>query len=317
MNFMLNKIYIITILNIICGLALFLTGIKLMSAAFEKVLSYKLKIMINKFTSNKINGVIIGIIMTSLLHSSSAATIIVISLVHGNLLNIYNAVPIIMGSNIGTTLTAQLVAFKVDNIYIYLFLVNIILFPLLWKSKYRSILKVLFGLSLIFAGMEVISYSMSHIKSNKVFFDLIRYLSKSKFMSLFAGFILTAVIQSSTTGITIVQIMASSQIISLSAAIPIVLGQNIGTCVDTVIGSLATNRAGKQVALVHVLFNVLGVIIFYFFTDFLYSFVIRISPANPSRQIANVHSFFNIVTTIILLPFSSVILNLSQKIIKE
>lgn len=317
MSLLLNNIYIFSLLGIIGGLTLFLTGIKLMSTSFEKVLSYKVKAKVNKITSNKLNGVFIGIIMTSLLHSSSAATIIVISLVHGNLLSIYNAIPIIMGSNIGTTFTAQLVAFKIDNIYIYLFLVGVLLFPILRKSKYNTIIKVLLGLSLIFAGMDAISYSIGHIKSTKVFFELIKYLSKSKIMSLFAGLILTAVIQSSTTGITILQIMASSKIISLSTAIPIVLGQNIGTCVDTVIGSFATNRAGKQAALVHVLFNVLGVIIFYLFTDYLYFFVIKLSPSNPSRQIANAHSLFNIITTIILLPFSSIILSIAQKIIKE
>ncbi|WP_352419695.1 Na/Pi symporter [Proteiniborus sp.] len=312
-----ENIYFVSLLGISSGLALFLYGIRLMSKSFEKIISFKIRHRINKITSSKLGGVFIGIFMTALLHSSSTTTIIVISLVHGNLLSIYNAIPIIMGANIGTTFTAQLLAFKIQNLSLYLLILGTMLMFFLRKKKYHIIWKTVFSLALIFAGMDVITYSISRIKTTKFFFDLIQYLSHSKGMSILAGFILTAVIQSSTTGITILQIMTASNIINIYSAIPIILGQNIGTCVDTVIGSLATNRFGKQAALVHVLFNIFGVLIFYFFTDYFSALIINLSPDNPTRQIANAHTIFNVTTTIILLPFSSVLLNVAQRIIKE
>ncbi len=313
---MLQNIYFVSFLGIISGLTLFLSGIRQMSKSFEGIISHKIRHKIDKLTSNKLGGVFIGIIITALLHSSSAATIIVISLVHGNLLSIYNAVPIIMGANIGTTFTAQLLAFEIKNLSIYLFIIGIFLMIVLRNKKHHIIWKTILGLALIFAGMDVITYSISRIKSTKFFFSLIKYLSKSKGMSVLAGFILTAVIQSSTTGITILQVMTASNIIGINSAILIILGQNIGTCVDTVIGSLATNKIGKQAALVHILFNLFGVIIFYFIIDYFCTFIVYLSPDNPARQIANAHTIFNVVTTIILLPFSSVLLYVSQKIIK-
>lgn len=313
---MLQNIYFVSFLGIISGLTLFLSGIRQMSKSFKGIISHKIRHKIDKLTSNKLGGVFIGIIITALLHSSSAATIIVISLVHGNLLSIYNAVPIIMGANIGTTFTAQLLAFEIKNLSIYLFIIGIFLMIVLRNKKHHIIWKTILGLALIFAGMDVITYSISRIKSTKFFFSLIKYLSKSKGMSVLAGFILTAVIQSSTTGITILQVMTASNIIGINSAILIILGQNIGTCVDTVIGSLATNKIGKQAALVHILFNLFGVIIFYFIIDYFCAFIVYLSPDNPARQIANAHTIFNVVTTIILLPFSSVLLYFSQKIIK-
>ena len=313
---MLKNIYIVSLLGTIGGLALFLFGIKQMSRSFEQVISYKIRQKIDKVTSSKLMGVFIGIVVTGLLHSSSATTIIIISLVHGNLLSIYNAIPIIMGANIGTTFTAQLLAFDIKNISIYLFILGIILMIFLRNKKYYVLLKTVLSLSFIFAGMDVITYSISKIKSTKFFFMLIQYLSRSKSAAILAGFILTAIIQSSTTGISILQVMTASNIIPINSAIPIILGQNIGTCVDTVIGSLATNKAGKQAALIHVLFNLFGVIIFYFFIDYFCTFIICLSPNNPARQIANAHTIFNIVTTIILLPFTSLLLKIAQKIIK-
>jgi len=313
---LVDNIYLGSLLGIIGGLALFLSGIRQMSKSFEGIVSYKIRNKIDKITSSKLGGVFIGIFITALLHSSSATTIIVISLVHGNLLSIYNAIPIIMGANIGTTFTAQLIAFEINNLSIYFFIVGIILMILLRNKKHHIIWKTILGLALIFAGIDVITYSISRIKSTEFFFSLIKYLSKSKGASILAGFILTAVIQSSTTGMTILQVMTASNIIGINSAILIILGQNIGTCVDTVIGSFATNKVGKQAAIVHVLFNVIGVVIFYFIIDYFCDFIVYLSPDNPSRQIANAHTIFNVVTTIVLLPFSSVLLNISQKILK-
>lgn len=305
------------LIGVALGLAIFLSGIKFMSKTFEGIVTLKLKNKVNKLTSSKISGVIIGAIITGLLQSSSATTIITISMVHSNLLNINNAVPIIMGANIGTTITAQLVAFKIDNIAIYLLVLGVIILPILRKSQYKVIPKILLCFSLIYGGLDIISYAISPIKSSAVFYNIITHLSNNDILAVIAGFITTAIIQSSTTGVTILQIMTSSQILSVRTAIPIMLGQNIGTCVDTLVASVATNRIGKQTAIIHVLFNIIGAFIFYFFIDVFYKFICILSPSNTLRQIANAHTFFNTITTILLLPFSSYLVAISKKIIKE
>lgn len=317
MNLLKKIYYIIILLSISGGLLLFLIGIKIISTSFKKIVSEKLKVKLYKLTNNKIIGVLIGIIVTGLLQSSSATTLLVISLVHSDLISIYNAVPIIMGANIGTTLTAQIISIKIENYAIYLLLAGIILIPFFKKEPTKIISKLFIGISLIFLGMDIVSNSMASTNSTKKLSSLIENIGTNNILGILSGFLITAIIHSSSTGIAILQIMASSRIISVKTSIPIILGQNIGTCIDTLIGSFATNRTGKQAAFVHIIFNICGVIIFYFFIDYLYSFVSLISPNNPSRQIANAHTLFNIITTILLLPFSSILVNISKKITKS
>ncbi|WP_427339718.1 Na/Pi cotransporter family protein [Caloranaerobacter sp. DY30410] len=309
--------YIIILLSISGGILLFLLGIKIISTSFEKIVSEKLKVKLYKLTNNKMIGVLLGVVVTGLLQSSSATTLLVISLVHSNLINIYNAVPIIMGANIGTTITAQIVAIEIKNYAVYLLLAGIIIMPFLKKESTKIIPKLLIGISLIFLGIDIISNSIASTNSTKKLSLLVENIGTNDILGIFSGFLITAIIHSSSTGIAILQIMASSHIISVRTSIPIILGQNIGTCIDTLIGSLATNRTGKQAAFVHIIFNISGVIIFYFFINYLYNFVSLISPGNPSRQIANAHTLFNVITTLLLLPFSSILVNISRKIIKE
>jgi len=305
------------LIGVALGLAVFLIGIKLMSKTFEGIVSVKLKNKIEKLTTKKINGVIIGATITGLLQSSSATTIIAISMVHSNLLSLNNAVPIIMGANIGTTITAQLVAFKIESLELYLLALGLILYPILRKKQYGIIPKMLLCFSLIYGGIDIISYAISPIKSSPDFYKIITSLSNNGILGILVGFITTAVIQSSSTGVALLQIIASGKIISVKTAIYIMLGQNIGTCVNTLVASIATNRIGKQAAIIHVLFNVLGVFIFYFFIDEFYKLVYMISPSNVLRQIANAHTLFNTITTAILLPFSSFLVVWAKKIIKE
>lgn len=309
--------YIMILLSILGGLLLFLLGIKIISTSFEKIVSKKLKIKLYKLTNNKIIGVLLGVITTGLLQSSSATTLLVISLVHSNLISIYNAAPIIMGANIGTTITAQIVAFKIENYSIHLLIFGIILLPFLKRKSTVILPKLLIGISLIFLGMNIISNGIALTNSTKKLSLLIENIGANDVLGILAGFLITAIIHSSSTGIAILQIMASSNIISVRTSIPIILGQNIGTCIDALIGSLATNRTGKQAAFVHIIFNISGVIIFYFFINYLYNFISLVSPDNPSRQIANAHTLFNVITTLLLLPFSSILVNISKKIIKE
>lgn len=312
----LNR-YTILILYCLSGLSIFILGIKLMASTFENIVSIKLRKNINRITSSKLLSVIIGVIMTGLIQSSSATTLIIISLVHSNLLNIYNAVPIIMGANIGTTFTSQLVAYQVEDMTPYLLFSGILLWVSLRNNKLSFLGKILFGLGLIFAGIDLISYSVALLNVSNVFTKIIYHINNNHIHGIFIGFLITAVIQSSSTGVTMLQIMASNKIIPVHTTIPIILGQNIGTCIDTLVGSLATNKIGKQTAVIHLLFNILGVTLFYFFINQLYHLVCYLTPDDPAKQIANAHTIFNVVTTIVLLPFSSFLVNIAKKIIKE
>ena len=300
----------------VLGLLLFLLGIKFMSSNFKGLVSNKFKYKIDKFTSNKILSVFSGIIITSILHSSSATTLIVVGLVHSNMLSLYNAVPIIMGANIGTTITSQLVAFNFNIPIEIILFVGVFLFIIFRKTKFNIISKLIISVSLIFLGLDMISSAITPLKGSETFFNFIAFISKNKLLSFTGGILLTAIIQSSTTGIAILQVMASSSIVSVKSAIPIILGQNVGTCLDTVIGSLATNKSGKQAALVQVLFNLSGALTFIFLTNYIYDAVTYLSPDNISRQIANAHTLFNVLSTILLLPFSNVIADISKKIIR-
>jgi phosphate:Na+ symporter len=287
-----------------------------MSSSFEKIVSHKIKKFLSFLTSNRFIALITGIVATGLLQSSSATTLIVIGLVHSNLISLYQAIPVIMGANIGTTITSQLVAYNISSLVPYFLLIGLLLY-ITKSKKYKVAGRVLISLGLIFTGIEIISFSITPIKHSRFFISLISYVDNSKAIGILTGIIITAIIQSSSTGVTMLQVMADKGLLEVKTVIPVILGQNIGTCVDTLIGSLATNRTGKQAAVIHILFNILGVVIFYFLIDYLYNIVAILSPSNPSRQVANAHTIFNVATTIILLPLSSFIAKIAKKIVRD
>lgn len=316
---MINFIFsfkFICFIGIIIGLVLFILGTKIISSGFKESISSKIKLKLNNVTSSKLSGVLIGIVITSLLQSSSATTIIIISLVHGNLINIYQAAPIIMGANIGTTITAQLVSLNFGNITPYVFFIGLCCMIFFRKTS-NPLMNIVIGMTCLFLGTEVMSLSISSLGAQQFFADAITSISNNKLLPIALGCAITTTIQSSSAGIAILQVMASNNIITVVNALPIMLGQNIGTCANALIGSLATNKAGKQAAVIHVTFNVLGVFIFYFFTELLYKSSLLLSPSNPSKQIANAHTIFNVSCTILLLPFSSYLVKIAKKIIRD
>ncbi len=302
---------------IIFGIALFILGIKVMSSSFKKDLTFKIKSRINNLSSNKLAGVLIGIIMTGLLQSSSAVTLIIVSLVHGRVIKLYNSVPIIMGANIGTTITAQLTAFGLGSSPLNLSFIILVLFLLFRKNKNHFIPNILLGFLLMLLGLSTISIFINKLEAVGLLRILTIKLSNNPVLGMLSGIIITSIIQSSSTGIAMLQILSSSNVITVSNCIPILLGQNIGTCVNTIIGSFATNKSGKRVAVIHTLFNIFGVIMFIFLIKPLYYFVLQLAPYSPARQIAYAHTIFNILTTIILLPLSSALMKISKKIIRD
>lgn len=297
------------------GIILFFFGMKLMTYSFKNIVSRTIKNKLDKITKNKFAAIMIGLISTAILQSSSATTLIVISLVHSNLLSVYNAIPIIMGANIGTTVTGQLLSFNVKKYTLFLYLLSFIFIIFLRKSRFKIIPKILLSLGLIFTGFEVMTSSILNMKNISFFSNIIMKIGEKKLIGVFSGIFITAIIQSSSMGIGILQTLATNNIISINTAVPILLGENIGTCLSSLLGCIVTNKSGKQAAMVHILFNIIGVVLFYFLTDMLAHIVFIISPKNPARQIANAHTIFNVLTTLFLLPFSNLIANLSKKII--
>lgn len=313
----MNTRNLLYVFGILLGLGLFLLGIKIMSSSFKENLTSKIKAKINNISSNKFVGVIIGVIMTGLLQSSSATTLIVVSLVHGNAISLYNAVPIIMGANIGTTLTAQLVAFGLGNSTLNIALLALLIYLYFRKSNHTLFPNLLLGFSLMLVGLNIISIFVNKLEAFGLIKGLITNTSDNPIIGIFLGVLITSIIQSSSTGIAILQVLASSNVITVWSSIPIILGQNIGTCTNTIVGSLATNISGKQVAIIHVLFNVLGVLMFLFLMKPLYYFAHQVAPDNSARQIAHAHTIFNVTTTLLLLPISNILVKISKKIIRD
>lgn len=302
------------ILYFCSGVIIFLCGMNLMTCSFKNTISRSVKKKLGKITKNKITSLMIGLVVTAILQSSSATTLIIISLVHNNLISVHSAVPIIMGTNIGTTITGQLLSFNFKKYIIFLYILSLILMIFPRKNQFKVISKIILSLSLIFTGFEIMSISIIIVKDISFFSNIIIKIGKKKLIGVLLGIFITIVLQSSSMGIGILQALVSNNIVSVNTAIPILLGENIGTCVTSLLGCIIANKSGKQAAIVHILFNIIGVMIFYFFTDVLAQISYIISPENPARQIANAHTIFNVSTTLFLLPFSNFLANLSKKI---
>ncbi|SNS05278.1 phosphate:Na+ symporter [Anaerovirgula multivorans] len=303
--------------GVFTGLGLFLLGMRFLTEGLHQITSSRLKDVMKNIHLHPLIGILIGIITTTLLQSSSGTTIIVVGLVEANLLNLYQATSIIMGANIGTTITAQLIAFQ-PNKYIFVpFLIGLILSFNKKNRKLRFLGESLLGFSLIFIGIDLLSKGVSPLQNLIRFQEVLAEFGKTPILGVVMGFCTTAIIQSSSTGVAILQSLASNRLITLPAAIAILLGQNVGTCVTTLLSSIHLTAIGKRAAFIHLLFNLLGVIIIFPFVNILASISSSLSPYNAARQIAHAHSLFNVITTILFIPFISFFVKTSEFIIKD
>ncbi|SDK18086.1 phosphate:Na+ symporter [Natronincola ferrireducens] len=308
---------LIVVSNMATGLGLFLLGMKFLTNGLKEVTSSRLSYAIRNLKIHPILGIAIGILTTALLQSSSGTTIIIVGLVEANLLNLYQAAAIIMGANIGTTLTAQLIAFQPSR---YVFIPLMIgLFLSLHKTnrRLRFFGEIFMGFALLFIGIDLLSKGVSPLASLVRFQEILLEFGTKPILGVILGFCTTAIIQSSSTGIAILQSLATNHLISLTAAIAILLGQNIGTCVTTLLASIHLTSIGKRAALIHILFNLWGVVLMFPFIEILCRLSITLSPINPARQIANAHSIFNVFSTIIFLPFIPLFVKLSTLMVRD
>ena len=302
------------IIQLMGGLGLFIYGMKLMGDGLENAAGESLKIILEKVTSNRLMGVAIGAIVTAIIQSSSATTVMIVGFVNAGLMNLSQALGVIMGANIGTTITAQLVAFKLDHVAPLFVFIGAALVMFAKAKNRREIGNIILGFGILFTGMGIMSSSMSPISNSPAFTQVIVAIGNNWFIGIVAGMAITALLQSSsaTTGILIA--LASTGTIDISIALPIVFGCNIGTCITAILASIGTNKTAHKAALLHLVFNLVGTLIFIPFLGILGSFV-QTTSNDISRQIANAHTVFNIVNTAILLPFSNYIIRFVNKVI--
>lgn len=304
------------IIGLLGGLGLFLYGMKLMGDGLENAAGDKLKVFLEKITSNPVKGIFVGTIVTSIIQSSSATTVMVVGFVNAGLMNLYQAAGVIMGANIGTTVTAQLVAFKLTAIApIFVGIgTGIVLFSKAKKS--RELGHIVLGFGILFMGLQFMESVLKPVAATPGFENMIITLGQSPLLGILVGALATAVVQSSsaTTGILIA--MAGSGAIPLSTAIPILFGTNIGTCITALLSSIGTSKTARKAALFHLIFNIIGTIIFTIVLNPFTNAVHFISGgADVKRQIANAHTLFNIINTLILVGFIPYLISLVNKII--
>ena len=294
--------FILIIIGLFGGLGMFLYGMEMMSDGMKMTAGNSMRAILKKLTSNRFIAVFVGAFITMIIQSSSATTVMLVSFVNSGLLNFVQALGVILGSNIGSTVTAQIVAFKVTDYALLLIAVGSIMTLFSKKDSAKHIGFVILGFGLLFYGMKVMSDTMKPLRTDPTF-NIILTSFENPFLGIIAGAVFTALIQSSSATTGIVITLASSGSITLEAGIPLILGANIGTCITALLAGLKATRDAKRVAIGHVLFNVIGVLIFCFWIPTFADLVAQTTD-NVPRQIANAHTIFNIVSTMLFIPFA-------------
>jgi len=285
-----------------------------MGEGLERSTGKRLKNLLELLTKNKFMGVIVGTVVTSIIQSSSATTVMVIGLVNAGLMDLGQAIGVIMGANIGTTVTAQLIAFKLTDIALPAIAIGTFI-GLFSKNKSVKFLgQVILGFGLLFFGMKTMEVAMKPLASMPEFVNFMSSFAKTPVLGVIAGFLTTGIVQSSSATIGILQALAGQGVVNISIALPILFGDNIGTCVTALLASIGTNITARRAALAHLIFNVIGTIIFIIILP-LVQIIVANTSSDPVRQIANAHTLFNVTNTIIQLPFSFLLANLVTKFI--
>ena len=306
------------ILGLLGGLALFLYGMQMMGDGLEDVAGDRMKKILEKLTANRFLGVLVGAGITAVIQSSSATTVMVVGFVNSGMMTLKQAVWIIMGANIGTTITGQLIALDVGMLAPLIAFIGVAMVVFLKVPKVRHVGKILAGLGVLFIGMELMGDAMEPLKNSESFRSLMTQFS-NPFFGILAGMIFTAIIQSSSASVGILQTLAMSGLIGFDNAVFVLFGQNIGTCITAVLASIGTNRSAKRTTIIHLMFNIIGTILFttLCLTLPVTDWVGAITPSDPSAQIANMHTIFNIVTTLLLLPFGTYLAKIAEKILPD
>ena len=320
------------ILGLLGGLALFLHGMQMMSSGLEAAAGARMKSILERLTANRFLGVLVGAAITAVIQSSSATTVMVVGFVNAGMMTLGQAVWIIMGANIGTTVTGLLIALDVGELAPMFAFVGVVLMVFVKEPKLQHIGQILAGLGVLFIGMGMMSSSMSPLRDSEPFIRIMSTFS-NPLLGILAGAAFTAVIQSSSASVGILQALASSGVISYASSVFVLFGQNIGTCITAVLAAIGTNRNAKRATLIHLMFNLVGTAIFTtLFVLFPIAAVVEgtlvlpgevgrtlshLIPTDPMAQIAMTHTVFNITTTLVLLPLGNYLAKLAIRILPD
>lgn len=300
------------------GLALFLYGMQMMSAGMEAAAGNRMKQILERLTANRFLGVAVGAGITAVIQSSSATTVMVVGFVNSGMMTLRQAVWIIMGANIGTTITGQLIALDAGMIAPLIAFAGVVMIVFLKKPKLHHIGSILAGLGVLFIGMDMMSAAMMPLRESAGFISLMTRFH-NPFLGILAGAVFTAIIQSSSASVGILQALAGSGIIPFSSAVYVLFGQNIGTCITALLAAIGTNRNAKRTTIIHLSFNIIGTVIFTAVTLLLplAGIVEQLTPGNAPAQIANMHTLFNLATTALLLPFGSYLARFAERVLPD
>ena len=306
------------VMGLLGGLALFLYGMQMMSTGLEAAAGNKMKVILEKLTSNRFVGVLVGALTTAIIQSSSATTVMVVGFVNSGMMTLNQAIWIIMGANIGTTITGQLIALEVGEIAPFVAFLGGAAIVFLKNEKAKKVGEIMAGLGILFIGMDMMGTALKPLEDSEKFVSILTQF-ENPILGIAAGAIFTALIQSSSASVGILQTLAGSGVISLKSAAFVLFGQNIGTCMTAFLASIGTSRNAKRTTLIHVMFNVFGTVIFTILclTTPIISMVEGWTPGKAPAQIANLHTMFNIVTTLLLLPVGTWLGKIATAILKD
>lgn len=303
-------------ISLIGGLGMFLYGMNVMGDGLQKAAGEKLKKIIEMLTTNRIMGVLVGTLVTAIIQSSSATTVMTIGFVNAGIMSLQQAVGVIMGANIGTTVTAQLVSFNIEKYAPIAIGIGMVFWFFTKKKNIKNISEILIGFGILFVGMNFMKEAAAPVSEMSQVHDAMLYLSKNPVLGILAGFLITGTIQSSSASIGILIVLASQGLLPITAALPVLYGDNIGTCVTSLLSTIGASRNARRAAIMHLCFNVIGTLLFIIvLSKPIISLVTSIDPTNVPRQIANAHTLFNVVNVIVLLPFSTYLVKLATKLV--
>ncbi len=306
------------ILGLLGGLALFLYGMQMMSGGLEAAAGNRMKEILEKLTSNRILGVLVGAVITAVIQSSSATTVMVVGFVNSGMMSLQQAVWIIMGANIGTTVTGLLISLDVGMLAPLFAFIGVAMVVFLKSPKAHHFGSILAGLGVLFIGMDMMSAAMYPLRESEAFISLMTRFS-NPVLGILAGTIFTALIQSSSASIGILQALANGGLIGLRGSMFVLFGQNIGTCITAVLASVGTNRNAKRTTLIHLMFNLIGTAVFTLLalTLPIADWIMALVPGAPAGQIATLHILFNVSTSLLLIPFGTYLAALATKLLPE
>lgn len=302
------------ILGLMGGLGLFLFGMKQMSDGLEKVAGAKMRSILEFFTKTPIRGILVGTFFTAIIQSSSASTVMVVSFVNSGLMNLYQAAGVIMGANIGTTVTSQLISFNLSALAPAIVMAGVVMMMFFKKVKIQRIGEVLLGFGILFMGLTTMSDSMSVLRESPQVVEIMGSLT-SHFLAVLVGLVVTTVLQSSSATVGIVLLLATQGLLDIRICFFIIMGCNIGSCVSALLAGLSGKRDAKRAALIHLVFNIIGTFIIYVVLSValepITQFISYISGGNPGREVANAHTLIKLTEVLLLAPFIKQIVKLT------